>query len=44
MVRFNTTFRIRGVHMESVEMGAYGFDGAEALTKRTLSVGKILQG
>ena len=38
MIGFNTTFRVRGVHMESVQMGAYGFDGAEALTKGTLSV------
>ena len=43
MVRLNTTFRVRSVHMESVEMGAYGFDRAEALRERTLSVSIMLQ-
>lgn len=38
VVCFNTTFRIRGVDMKGVQMSAYGFDGAEALTKREMSV------
>lgn len=42
MVSFNATFRVRGVDMEGIEMGAYSFDGAEALTKRGVSASAIL--
>lgn len=41
MVSFNATFRVRGVDMEGIEMGAYSFDGAEALTRREVSAGTI---
>ncbi len=41
MVCFDTTFRIRSVDMEGVEMGAYSFHRAEALAKGEKSVGKI---
>lgn len=40
VICFNTPFRVRSVGMEGVEMGAYGFYGAEALGGRELSVGK----
>lgn len=30
--------------MEGIEVGAYGFDGAEALTRREMSVDKISRG
>ena len=33
VICFDTTFRVRGVDMKSVEMGTYGFDGAKALTR-----------
>lgn len=43
VICFNTPFRVRSVGMEGVEMGAYGFDGAEVLGGRELSVGKTSQ-
>lgn len=43
VICFNTPFRVRSVGMEGVEMGAYGFEGAEALGGRELSVGKPSQ-
>ena len=43
MICFDTTFRIRGIHMKGIEMGAYSFDRAKALTKHRQSVGKIVR-
>ena len=40
MVCLNTTCRVGGVDMKGIQMGAYGFDGPEALTRRNLLVAK----